>query len=92
MKEIRERSQDPGVLLVRAGQCQFGLKTKSNDGTGLQEPAKKPTGFLTNTQAIATKLNRQCKGGHYHGWLLGGRAAGTARYHDGLCEAGCEGV
>ena len=55
-------------------------------------PAKKPTGFLTNSAHIPEELNHRCPGDHIHIPLMGGRAAEAAIYPDKLCEAVCRGL
>ncbi len=76
--------------MTTADKCEYGLKTKSSDGsTG---PAKKPTRFLTNSTEIARELMRRCRGGHEHIPLVGGRAAAAAIYPRELCEAVCRGL
>ena len=92
LAEIEEPSEDPRVCLVQAHQCRFGQTTDSmNDDKGLM-PVKKPIGFLTNCWCIAEELDKTCEGGRVHGWLLSGRAAGAAKYPEGLCEAICKGI
>ena len=92
LSEIKELSEDPRVCLVQAHQCRFCQKTTAMDGSKGMLAAKKPTGFLINSWCIAEELDKQCEGGHVHGWLMGGRAADAAKYPEGLCEAVCKGI
>ena len=91
MKEIVELSQDPRVCLVQAHQCWFGQTTSGPGGGCGDLHVKTPSGFLTNTWCIGEELNKQCEGGHAHGWRIGGRATSAAIYPDALCEAICKG-
>ncbi len=50
----------PGMVKVYADQCAYGLKTKKK---GQEGPAKKPTGFMTNSPHLAKALSRRCRGG-----------------------------
>ena len=69
--------EDEGVVTTVADQCRYGLMTRGEDG-GMM-PAKKKTRFMTNSQAIAEELGKNCEGGHQHQQLVGGRAADAAR-------------
>ena len=80
------------VILVRADMCHFGMVTRIGKVGGPTGPAKKPTGFLTNSAHIAEELNHRCPGDHVHIPLMGGRAAGAAIYPEKLCEAVCRGL
>ena len=55
-------------------------------------PAKKPTGFISNSWAIAKRLRRTCKHNHIHVKLEGGRAKAAALYTDELCMDMCRGL
>ena len=78
------------VQVTVADQCMYGLVTK---GVGEQDtPARKKTKFMTNSPCIARELQRKCDGKHVHQPLVGGRAAGAARYPKGLCNAICRGL
>ena len=89
VENAEELSRDARVLIVEAHQCQFGLTAKLRDGSGQHAPAKKTTGFMTNSWYVAEAFNKKCQGDHSHAWLTAGRAAGAAIYPDGLCEAVC---
>ena len=61
MKEI---ALLPDVELARADLCMYGMEVKSSDGSSL--PAKKPTGFMTNSKKIAKRLSKACDNSHRH--------------------------
>ncbi len=77
--------------MVEADQCMFGLKTWGKSKSQLML-AKKPTRFMTNSQALGRELNRRCDPSHEHQPLLDGRAKDAARYPSGLCQAICGGI
>ena len=79
------------VMTVYADQCQFGLETHIHSVNGERGPAKKPTGFATNSHCMAEALARVCPGDHVHVPLMGGRAEGAAKYPMGFCRAICSG-
>ena len=54
--------------------------------------AKKPTRFMTNSQARGRELARKCDKSHEYQALLDGRAKDAARYPPGLCRAICRGI
>ena len=70
-------------------QCQYGLVATKKGVTG---PAKKPTGFMTNSPKIAARLSLRCDGSHSHIHLNEGRAKAAEEYPDGLCKAICTGL
>ena len=47
--------RDLGVFVVEADQCMFGLKTWGKSKSQLML-AKKPTRFMTNSQALGREL------------------------------------
>ena len=51
--EMEELLNDPRVQVAYANQCQFGLTAKIRAGSDKRRPAKKPTGFIGNSLAIA---------------------------------------
>ena len=75
--------KDPRVQVAYADQCQFGLTDKIRAGSDERGPAKKPTGFISNSWTIAHRLRRTCKREHVK--LEGGRAKTAALYPDELC-------
>ena len=48
----------------------YGLESRA------QVPQKKPTGFITNSEAIATELRLRCDGQHLHEPVLGSDQGG----------------
>ena len=80
---IRKMMRELGVDVIETDQCMFGLKTwgKSNSQLVL---AKKPTRFMTNSQALGRGLARKGNKTHEHQPLLDGRAKDAARYPPGL--------
>ena len=83
-----------GVIRVTEDQCMYGLK--ANDGTR-DGPARKRTGFMTNSPCTAKRLNRQCpntreKRIHDHVILVNGRAKAAEVYPEQLCRIVCEGL
>ena len=92
LPEIKGLSEDPRVSLVQAHQCRCGQATTTMDGSKSTLPVKQPTGFLTDSWCIGEEVDRKREVGHVHGWLLGGRAAGAAKYPEALCEAMCKGI
>ena len=87
---MQELADTPGVQWARADLCEYGLETQDAQGTLV--PAKKPTGFLTNSWCMADELSKRCSGLHQHQHLMGGRAAAAAEYSVELCEAMCRGL
>jgi hypothetical protein len=87
-----ELLHDHRVQVAYADQCQFGLTSKIKTGSDETGPAKKPTGFVSNSWAIAKRLRRNCKHDHIHVTLEGGRAKAAALYPDGLCMEMCRGL
>ena len=85
-KQLEKR---PSSIKVHADQCAFGLETTVK---GVTLPAKKPTGFLTNSKFIAEELDRRCNGEHNHFSLMEGRAAKAQEYTPELCTAICTGI
>ena len=75
-------------------QCQYGLKAKDGNQEG---PARKSTGFLTNSPCIAKQLCKRCpnRSGqeiHKHIRLEAGRAGKAQVYPNALCEVICKGI
>ena len=82
--------RDPRVICSKADQCMYGLLTHNEEGQ--ETPARKPTGFLTSSWAIADEFALKCNGSHAHQHLMGGRARDVAIYPRGLTEAICKGM
>ena len=78
---------------VIGDQCAYGHRDLVS-----QKPVKKPTGWLSNSEAILNKVGKRCRcawGAHEQ--LLGSnrgglRSAQAARYPQALCAAICSGV
>ena len=90
--ETEELLKDPRVQVAYAVQCQFGLTAKVQAGSDERGPARKPTGFVGNSWAIARRLRRTCDHQHEHVKLEGGRAKAAALYPDELCMEMCRGL
>ena len=88
--EMQRLLATPGVYFIRADQCQFGLSTWTAEGE--QALVMKPTGFLTNSPALAMMLNKQCDHSHVHQQLLEGRAGPAAIYPEKLVSAIVAGI
>ncbi|CAK0815738.1 unnamed protein product [Prorocentrum cordatum] len=82
-----------GVVFVRGDQCAYGACDKDAG-----KPINKPTGWLTNSAAVADHLSKRCAcppGAHRQ--LLGKNSGGyraqqAAAYPVGLAKAFCRGV
>ena len=88
-----------GVQKVRGDQCQYGAEIRSGQNAG--EPINKPTGFMTNSPAVARALSARCQGengwcsrarGGKHQLCSGRHALEAAKYPRGLCKAILRGV
>ena len=77
--------EEEDVMATKADQCRHGLTTRRVDGKLM--PAKRPTKLMTNSPGLAAEVERRRDGEHRHQQLMGGRAAGAARYPNELCEA-----
>ena len=89
--EIQQVMNLPGTEWRRADLCQYGLTTRGEDGVS-QIPAKKPTGFMSNSRFVLRELGRTCSGYHAHQPLMGGRARAAQEYTIDLCRAICKGI
>ena len=78
------------VAVTVADLCQYGLKTKDDDGS--MAPAKKPTKFMTNSSEIRKRLSRRCPGEHKHVALMSGRAKTAQVYPREFCKEICRGL
>ena len=92
IQETEELLKDPRVQVAYADLCQFGLTAKIATGSDERGPAKKPTGFVGNSCAIARRLRRTCNHDHVHVKLEGGRAKAAALYPHELCIEMCKGL
>ena len=68
--------------MVRGDMCAFGMTQEDGNGKRL---VMKPTGFMTNTPAIAEALSEKCDGQHQHIRLVGGRASRAEVYPHEMC-------
>ena len=91
LDSIRQLLRDPRVQWTRADQCEYGLKTYSDEG--VEMPAQKSTCFMTSSWALADELSQRCRRDHVQQDLLGkNRAKDAAKYPDGLVSAICRGL
>ena len=82
---------EKGVYKVDFDFCMLGMEARGDDG--VMRPAKKRTGVVTNSEAVASVLERaQCRNEHEHVHLLGGKAGPCQIYPDKFCRLVCEGV
>ena len=86
---INKVRQMPGVECVTSDMCQFGMTTRTSDGS--EAAVKKPTRWMGNCRLILERLARKCQNDHAHEHLLDGKAAGAAIYPPQLQEAICQG-
>ena len=88
-RSVQRFLRSPGSIFVESHVCRFGLELRHH---GRRLPAKKPTGFLTNSVHIAQELNRKCQGDHEHIPIMGGNLSKQAQvYPKELCVAICRG-
>ena len=92
MEEMQRLQAHPGVQLVQAHMCGFGMTAPEHGNCSQEGPVKKPTGFLTSSTCIAQALNRRCNQEHTHVHLMSGKAAGAQVYPVKLCEAILDGL
>ena len=76
--------------VTRGSDCQYGTQVKGRDGC--MRPARKITGWMSNSEHILQQLNKLCttsgcSSDHRHACLQGGRAAKAAVYPEKLCLA-----
>ncbi len=87
LDEIKKLQKETNVQISIADQCQYGLKTWSNNKGKRDAAAKKKTKFMTNSAEIAQELSKRCNSNHRHQPLVDGRAKDAAEYPEGLCRA-----
>ena len=87
---IRGLLQNPSVGYVDGDQCEYGLTSPTSDGGNL--PARKTTGFMSNSMYMLRQLAKRCTGGHVHQQLVGGRAKAAEIYPLKLVEAMLRGI
>ena len=90
---ITDFFEKDGVHRVTGDQCMYGLKTKDGDRVG---PARKSTGFMSNSPCIAQALSQRCpsianRKVHQHILFEGGRTRVAQVHPPELCRAICEG-
>ena len=83
-----------GVTRVIGDQCRYGLVATDEGRNG---PARKSTGFMTNSPCIAKALSKRCMNTpqhqvHKHVVLIDGRPRETQVYPKALCQAICQGL
>ena len=75
---------DPSVFAFRVDMCAFGMTSCDEQGEGA---VMKPTGLLTNSPALASKLSEhRCTLDHRHVVLIDGRAGACSKYPTAFCE------
>ena len=80
-----------GVFTAKFDFCMLGMTTTGAEGE--VAAAKKRTGVITNSSAIASILrDAQCRGEHKHEQLLDGKAGPCQKYPDKFCRLICEGI
>ena len=62
--------------------CAFGMHQEDGEGIAW---VKKPTGFMTNCEGIAQRIQRRCTKDHRHIVFINGRAKAAEIYPDKLC-------
>jgi len=96
---IARLKQLSGVQVVHADQCQYGAQIQSGEYKGW--PIKKPTGFMSNSEAILARLSAVCAGigrrcsrpqGGEHRPCSGIHARRAAIYPPKLCRAILRGI
>ena len=75
---VRSLLKEPGVKRGRCDQCMFGQQVRGQDGTW--GPARKRTGFMSNSPGIISAVSRDCNQRHQHVRLIGGIARQAAHY------------
>ena len=93
-ESVMKMLERQGVVRVVGDQCRFGFTSSDGQREG---PARKRTGFMTNSPCTAKKSNVHCpnrKGQevHNHVILINGRAKAAQVYPPKLCRAVCEGL
>ena len=86
---VEALSRSPLVSCIVSDMCAFGMHA-GGDG-GEIGPFRKPTRFMSNSQAILRRTNKTCPGCPRHIPLLGGKAKHGAVYPGKLCQLVCQG-
>ena len=99
LPEIEALLQVEGVQRVHGDQCQYGAEAIRGSSKG--SPIMKPTGFMTNSDAVAASLSLRCKAiggmcsrpkGGRHQQCSGQHAKDAQVYPKGLRRAVLEGI
>ena len=85
-------SQIPGVSVVTADQCMYGLRTPVKGPGKPTAPARKSTRFMTSSRQMADLLQTRCDKGHLHQPLVGGRCKDAAYYPMKLIQTILQGM
>ena len=88
---VKKMLKKAGVTRVVGDQCMYGLKANEGDRWG---PARKSTGFMTNSACVAQALQQRCPNTrndqvHKHVVLQSGRTTVAQVYPPELCKAIC---
>lgn len=76
---------------ANADMCQLGMEIEDNEG--MQQPVKKPTTFMSNSEQTLRRLERKCDDQHEHMSLYSGGNASKAQVYPGkLCKAILKGL
>ena len=82
--------KEPGVHKVEFDFCMMGMTSTDAEG---KAAARKRTGILTNSKALADELRKmQCSRDHRHVALTGGRAGPCQKYPEEFCRKVCDTV
>ena len=82
-KHVMDILDRPEVQRIVSPMCAFGMMQEDEEGEAL---VKKDTAFMTNSRAIAERLERKCGKDHRHIVLIGGRAKRAEVYPEELCR------
>ncbi len=83
LEAVKKMVMRQGVDISTMHQCMYGLKARDTMG---EASAYKPTRVLTNHEALAEALSRQCNGMHRHAHLVGKTACTKAAvYPEEMC-------
>ena len=87
---MTELAKMPSVDTIINHKCQCGLLLP--DATGRPTPVKKLTKWMSNSNWMLKRLNKQCPGCSRHVQPINGRAAEAAKYPAECCNAAGGGV
>ena len=84
LEVVQKMVMKQDVEISTMHQCMYGLKARDTMG---EAPAYKPTRMMSNHEALAGALSRQCDGKHRHAHLVGKTACTkAAEYPKDMCE------